>query len=55
MLVVYVNKKHKNHIREVAAESVGTGLMNKMVSLNCSQQEAVLYQEVLLASGHSDY
>ncbi|XP_056625080.1 inositol polyphosphate 5-phosphatase OCRL isoform X1 [Triplophysa dalaica] len=30
MLVVYVNKQHKNHIREVAAESVGTGLMNKM-------------------------
>lgn len=30
MLVVYVNKRHKNHIREVASESVGTGLMNKM-------------------------
>ncbi|XP_067313632.1 inositol polyphosphate 5-phosphatase OCRL isoform X2 [Pseudorasbora parva] len=30
MLVVYVNKKHKDHIREVASESVGTGLMNKM-------------------------
>ncbi|XDV37270.1 hypothetical protein PO909_006899 [Leuciscus waleckii] len=30
MLVVYVNKVHKDHIREVASESVGTGLMNKM-------------------------
>uniref|UniRef100_A0A8C1QKQ7 phosphoinositide 5-phosphatase n=1 Tax=Cyprinus carpio TaxID=7962 RepID=A0A8C1QKQ7_CYPCA len=30
MLVVYVNKEHKHHIREVASESVGTGLMNKM-------------------------
>ncbi|XP_059371724.1 inositol polyphosphate 5-phosphatase OCRL-like isoform X2 [Carassius carassius] len=30
MLVVYVNKEHKRHIREVASESVGTGLMNKM-------------------------
>ncbi|XP_052430360.1 inositol polyphosphate 5-phosphatase OCRL isoform X1 [Carassius gibelio] len=30
MLVVYVNKEHKQHIREVASESVGTGLMNKM-------------------------
>ncbi|XP_052470499.1 inositol polyphosphate 5-phosphatase OCRL isoform X4 [Carassius gibelio] len=30
MLVVYVNKEHEHHIREVASESVGTGLMNKM-------------------------
>uniref|UniRef100_A0A672NIQ7 phosphoinositide 5-phosphatase n=1 Tax=Sinocyclocheilus grahami TaxID=75366 RepID=A0A672NIQ7_SINGR len=30
MLVVYVNKEHKHHIQEVASESVGTGLMNKM-------------------------
>ncbi|XP_051504967.1 inositol polyphosphate 5-phosphatase OCRL-like isoform X2 [Myxocyprinus asiaticus] len=30
MLVVYVNKAHKHHIRDVASESVGTGLMNKM-------------------------
>ncbi|XP_065128039.2 inositol polyphosphate 5-phosphatase OCRL isoform X1 [Paramisgurnus dabryanus] len=30
MLVVYVQNQHKEHIREVAAESVGTGLMNKM-------------------------
>ncbi|TRY88810.1 hypothetical protein DNTS_015023, partial [Danionella cerebrum] len=30
MLVVYVKKEHWNHIREVASESVGTGLMNKM-------------------------
>ncbi|ROL51781.1 Inositol polyphosphate 5-phosphatase OCRL-1 [Anabarilius grahami] len=30
MLVVYVNKEHIDHIREVASESVGTGLMNKM-------------------------
>ncbi|XP_041697916.2 inositol polyphosphate 5-phosphatase OCRL isoform X2 [Coregonus clupeaformis] len=30
MLVVYVNKVHKNHIKEVAAEHVGTGIMGKM-------------------------
>ncbi|KAI4892882.1 hypothetical protein NFI96_012631, partial [Prochilodus magdalenae] len=30
MLVVFVKKEHRNHIRDVAAESVGTGLMNKM-------------------------
>lgn len=33
MLVVFVKKEHKNHISEIAAETVGTGLMNKMVSL----------------------
>lgn len=32
MLVVFVKKEHKNHISEIAAETVGTGLMNKMVS-----------------------
>uniref|UniRef100_A0A3Q3VSB2 phosphoinositide 5-phosphatase n=1 Tax=Mola mola TaxID=94237 RepID=A0A3Q3VSB2_MOLML len=30
MLVVYVKKTHKNHIKEVAAEHVGTGIMGKM-------------------------
>ncbi|KAM9471171.1 inositol polyphosphate 5-phosphatase OCRL isoform 1-T1 [Clarias gariepinus] len=30
MLVVFVRKEHKNHISEVAAAAVGTGLMNKM-------------------------
>ncbi|KAI5630024.1 inositol polyphosphate 5-phosphatase OCRL-1 isoform X1, partial [Silurus asotus] len=30
MLVVFAKKEHKNHITEIAAESVGTGLMNKM-------------------------
>uniref|UniRef100_A0AAR2KBG6 phosphoinositide 5-phosphatase n=1 Tax=Pygocentrus nattereri TaxID=42514 RepID=A0AAR2KBG6_PYGNA len=30
MLVVFVKKEHKNNIRHVSAESVGTGLMNKM-------------------------
>lgn len=30
MLVVYIKKEHKNLIREIASESVGTGLMNKM-------------------------
>ncbi|KAL0973658.1 hypothetical protein UPYG_G00207980 [Umbra pygmaea] len=30
MLVVYVNKVHKNHIKEVEAEHVGTGIMGKM-------------------------
>lgn len=31
MLVVYVNKIHDIHIKEVAAEHVGTGIMGKMV------------------------
>ncbi|XP_019901543.2 inositol polyphosphate 5-phosphatase OCRL isoform X3 [Esox lucius] len=30
MLLVYVNKVHKNHIKEVAVEQVGTGIMGKM-------------------------
>lgn len=34
MLVVYVNKVHKNHIKEVAAEQVGTGIMGKMVRMS---------------------
>lgn len=37
MLVVFVNKVHIDHIREVASESVGTGLMNKMVCLHLLQ------------------
>lgn len=30
MLVVYVKKSHLNHIKEIAAEHVGTGIMGKM-------------------------
>lgn len=30
MLVVYVKKIHKNHIKDIAAEHVGTGIMGKM-------------------------
>nr|XP_057931307.1 inositol polyphosphate 5-phosphatase OCRL isoform X3 [Doryrhamphus excisus] len=30
MLVVFVNKIHKNNVKEVAAEHVGTGIMGKM-------------------------
>lgn len=29
--MVFVKKNHKNHIKEVAAEHVGTGIMGKMV------------------------
>nr|XP_043895837.1 inositol polyphosphate 5-phosphatase OCRL isoform X1 [Solea senegalensis] len=30
MLAVFVKKNHKNHIKEIAAEHVGTGIMGKM-------------------------
>lgn len=31
MLVVFVKKTLKSHIKEIAAEHVGTGIMGKMV------------------------
>lgn len=32
MLLFYVNEEHAEHLGEVEAESVGTGIMGRMVS-----------------------
>lgn len=34
MLLVFVQKHHYNYIRNAAFETVGTGIMGKMVSLD---------------------
>jgi len=40
MLIVFVKNKHMDHIKNVATDTVGTGIMGKLVNfyLNISKQ-----------------
>lgn len=39
MLIVLVQEKHLAYVRNVAVDTVGTGIMNKMVGRGCGEEE----------------
>lgn len=39
MLIVLVQEKHLAYVRNVAVDTVGTGIMNKMVRVGCEEMK----------------